>query len=74
MPLMAGLALLAMLGSEGERSDLGAHFFGLVIGLLAGYLCSNRPLLMLRSSFWLQTLLTSAALTVFFLAWRLALA
>lgn len=73
MPLMAGLALLAMLGSEGERTDLGAHFFGLVIGLLTGYLCSSRPLLALRSSFWLQTLLAGAALMVFSIAWELAL-
>lgn len=73
MPLMAGLAMLAMLGSEGERTDLGAHFFGLVIGLLTGYLCSARSVLTLRSSAWLQTLLACTALTVFVFAWEMAL-
>jgi membrane associated rhomboid family serine protease len=74
MPLMAGLALLAVLGSEGERTDLGAHFFGLVIGLLTGYFFSTRLVQEQRGCFWLQTLLTCTALMVFFLAWRLALA
>lgn len=73
MPLMAGLAMLAMLGSEGERTDLGAHFFGLVIGLLTGYLFSARPVLALRSSAWLQTLLACTALTIFVFAWEMAL-
>ncbi len=38
MPFMAGAALLAMLGSSGERTDLGAHLFGLVSGLAIGRL------------------------------------
>lgn len=32
----AGLALLAMLGTGGERTDLWAHFFGLVAGFAVG--------------------------------------
>jgi membrane associated rhomboid family serine protease len=32
-PLGAGLALLAWLGSGGERTDVGAHLFGFVVGL-----------------------------------------
>jgi membrane associated rhomboid family serine protease len=35
MALGAGLALLAMLGT-GERADLGAHFFGFVVGGVLG--------------------------------------
>lgn len=35
-PLAAGLAILGMLGSEGERTDLGAHLFGLVAGIGVG--------------------------------------
>lgn len=37
----AGLALLAALGTEGDHTDLGAHFFGFVsgagVGMLAGF-------------------------------------
>lgn len=73
MPLMAGLAMLAMVGSEGERTDLGAHFFGLVIGLIAGYLFGTKPILALRPSFWLQTILTGASLVVLLIAWKMAL-
>ncbi len=32
----AGLALLAMLGSGGENTDLGAHFWGFVSGIILG--------------------------------------
>lgn len=35
-PLMAGFGLLAIFGSSGERTDLGAHFFGLICGSLGG--------------------------------------
>ena len=37
LPLGAGAALLALLGSEGERTDLGAHLFGFVAGLGVGW-------------------------------------
>lgn len=36
IPIGAGAGLLAMLGSEGERTDLGAHFFGFLCGIAAG--------------------------------------
>ncbi len=36
--LGAGLALFAMLGSGGERTDLGAHIFGFFCGILLGFL------------------------------------
>ena len=32
----AGLALLAILGTEGKQTDLGAHLFGFVAGVLSG--------------------------------------
>ena len=42
LPVAAALALLAMLGTEGEHTDLGAHLFGFVygscLGLIAEYL------------------------------------
>ncbi len=36
LPLAAGMALLAMLGSDGERTDYTAHIFGLIAGLGCG--------------------------------------
>jgi len=36
LPLAAGLALLGLLGTAGERTDLMAHLFGLLAGLLIG--------------------------------------
>lgn len=40
VPLAAGLALLAMLGTAGERTDLGAHLFGFVFGTALGALAA----------------------------------
>ena len=46
IPVAAGLALLAILGSEGKETDLGAHLFGFISGSLAGaaaeYLVAQR--------------------------------
>jgi membrane associated rhomboid family serine protease len=36
LPLVAGLALLADLGTGGERTDLGAHAFGFSVGIASG--------------------------------------
>lgn len=36
LPVAAALALLSLLGSGGERTDLGAHLFGLFAGLALG--------------------------------------
>ncbi len=36
IPVAAGLALLAILGTEGKNTDLGAHLFGFCIGALLG--------------------------------------
>ena len=38
VPVAAGLALLALLGSEGKQTDLGAHLFGFAFGFLLGTL------------------------------------
>ncbi|WP_310601046.1 rhomboid family intramembrane serine protease [Desulfobulbus sp.] len=38
LPLGAGTGLLAFLGSEGVRTDLGAHLFGFACGLACGWL------------------------------------
>ncbi len=36
VPMAAGLGLLAMLGTGGENTDLGAHLFGFLAGLVMG--------------------------------------
>ena len=36
LALGSAASLLALLGSSGERTDLGAHFWGVVVGLLVG--------------------------------------
>lgn len=36
VPVAAGLALLAMLGTEGKQTDLGAHLFGFCCGVFFG--------------------------------------
>lgn len=36
IPIAAGLALLAILGTEGKHTDLGAHLFGFGTGVLLG--------------------------------------
>lgn len=36
MPVAGSVALLAMLGAEGENTDLGAHLFGFAFGTLLG--------------------------------------
>lgn len=38
LPVAASLALLGMLGSGGERVDIWAHFFGLLVGAVLGTL------------------------------------
>lgn len=37
MPLLGAVALLVVMGTEGERTDLGAHLFGFLAGLSAGF-------------------------------------
>lgn len=38
VPVAAALSLLVLVGSEGKNTDVGAHFFGLLAGLLLGLL------------------------------------
>ncbi len=72
MPLMAGLALLAFLGSEGERTDLGSHLFGLFVGLICGNFVRLPFFSSLRASFWLQTWIGAFSLFIFYGSWLLA--
>lgn len=73
MPAMSGLALLAFLGSSGERTDLGAHLFGLLCGLVSGNFVRLPLFALWRSSFLVQTLLGIFTLVIFSVCWLLAL-
>jgi hypothetical protein len=64
----AGLALLAMLGSSAE-TDVGAHFFGFVLGVPLGIGAARLP----RPGARAQLALSLAALAAVAAAWRLAL-
>ncbi len=71
VPIGAGLALLAMLGTAGERVDLWAHFFGFAVGAVLGIgvaLRSEEPV-----PVGAQRLLGAAAVVLLVLCWDLAL-
>jgi rhomboid protease GluP len=72
MPLMAGFALLAFLGSSGERTDLGAHLFGLLCGLLGGNVVRFSQFYTIRNSLILQIILGAASFLLFFSCWMWA--
>ncbi len=73
LPLGAGAGLLAFLGSEGARTDLGAHFFGFVVGIglgaLAGFLGTTEK----TTSPAQQGLLLALALAMVVGSWLIAL-
>jgi membrane associated rhomboid family serine protease len=71
IPIAAALALLAMLGSGGERVDIWAHLFGLLLGgasgIAIGLVTSNPP------KVWIQWACGSATLALLIYCWVLAL-
>ena len=73
MPVMAGFSLLAMLGSSGERTDLGAHLFGLLCGLPAGYIIKLHHFNRWRDSLHLQIVLVALTLLLIWNSWQAAL-
>lgn len=74
LPLAAGAGLLAFLGTGGARTDLGAHFFGLLTGAVLGalliFLPSQRILINKMS---LQTNLFIVSLAIVALCWWFAI-
>lgn len=72
VPLGAGVALLAMLGSEGERTDLGAHFFGFACGLLSGFLLNRFNIHKLAGNSQLQQKLFMLTLFIILASWVVA--
>jgi len=72
-PLAAGLGLLAMLGASGEHTDLGAHLFGLLVGVVAGIILVLLPGIdKLIANRRLQTIMLCMALGLTTLCWILA--
>ncbi len=74
IPVLAGAALLGMLGSSGARTDLGGHLFGLLAGLFCGLLLSSSPLRAGRHSPFVQTCCLLAAVALVMISWNQALA
>lgn len=68
------LSLLALLGSEGERTDLGAHLWGLVAGGLLGLIVARSGMLRWAVLPRWQTVAALAALVAVGGSWWLALA
>lgn len=72
LPLGAGVALLALLGSEGERTDLGAHLFGFLAGLVTGWPFGLPWIVAIRQATGLQPLLFTLSVLTFIVTWWLA--
>jgi len=72
MPLGAGAGLLAFLGTEGEHTDLGAHFFGFLCGLGGGMLIRYLELTRRTDKDRHQRTLFLLALLIFSGCWILA--
>jgi len=74
LPFAAAVALLALLGTEGKQTDLGAHLFGFLfgigLGLPAGYLLGRHG----RPGRLLNALLALASAMTVVAAWWAALA
>jgi len=71
VPIGAALALLALLGTEGENVDVLAHLFGFLIGAVLGILIAfASPAARRRGAQWASG---SAALVIIICCWALAL-
>ena len=73
VPFMAGAALLAMLGSSGEHTDLGSHLFGLIAGLAAGLILTSAPVQTLRKSSFFQVCCLISTFALLLFSWSKAL-
>ena len=73
VPFMAGIALLAMLGSSGPRTDLGAHLFGLGTGLVIGAGLASSFVRSIRSSSFLQVCCLLLGIIILIFSWQQAL-
>ena len=72
IPLGAGFALLGFLGTHGERTDLGAHLFGFMSGLILGLLAGQRLKISGLPSLKLDHFIGITSCLVPILAWLIA--
>jgi rhomboid protease GluP len=72
LPLGAGLGLLAFLGSEGVRTDLGAHCFGFTSGFCCALLLNWSGMIQKTRRQLLQAVFFLNALAITGLCWMLA--
>ena len=72
LPLGAGAGLLAMLGTEGKQTDLGAHLFGFGCGLACGILLQVSRLDLRTDNRRLQQALFAVTLALITGCWLLA--
>jgi Uncharacterized membrane protein (homolog of Drosophila rhomboid) len=73
LPLAAALALLAILGTEGEKTDLGAHLFGFISGLGLGGTAHYLVMRHDRPGALNNTLLALCSMLLVLIAWWLAI-
>ncbi len=73
LPVAAALALLALLGSSGERTDLGAHLFGFVCGFGLGLVAESMLNRYGRPGVRLNRLLALGCTSLVLLVWWAAL-
>ncbi len=73
LPFAAGLALLAMLGSEGEKTDLGAHLWGFACGILLGAIRERGEGVSESRRTWRNTAAGILALVLVLACWARAL-
>lgn len=73
LPLAAALALLALLGTEGKNTDLGAHLFGFVSGIGLGLAAEHLFERYGRPGRRLNTLLALLSIVLVLAAWWAAL-
>jgi membrane associated rhomboid family serine protease len=73
LPVAAALSLLALLGTEGERTDLGAHLFGFVFGFGFGLVAEWLVGYFGRPGRLLNALLALSSAAVVLAAWWSAL-
>ncbi len=73
LPLGAGAGLLVFFGAEGARTDIGAHFFGFVVGIFAGILCNILELNKKTSSVAKQSFFLYSGLILLLMSWFFAL-
>jgi len=73
VPIAAALALLALLGTEGKQTDLGAHLFGFLFGFALGLLAELFVGYLGRPKRLLNALLAVSSAAVVLIAWWSAL-